>query len=312
MRILLARPTDSPAILIENSTASNRAVNIPEFLDIGPDQLDHIETPAIDFYREFDTAEQLQEEHKYTEAIPAWEVAAAKDPTDARPLNNMGVALDASGRTTEAIEVYEKSLAINPDSSQTQNNLGSALAESGRLDSAIEHIRRAVELDADNGSAHVNLGHILLELEGHDDEAVGELKKGIELSPRSPDGYNVYGVYLAHKGRLEEAIAQLQKAVELAPRSTEFRYNLGRALAAAGRFPEALPQFEAAAESSGHREPGILQMLAAMCFETGDRQRAIATAREALRLATEQNDGQLAETLRKDLARYQAVGGEPR
>ena len=302
----------SPPVVIENATAANRAVNIPEFLNIGMDELDHIETPAIDFYREFDAAEQLQEEHKYAEAIPAWQVAAAKDPTDARPLNNMGVALDASGRTAEAIEAYEKSLAINPDSSQTQNNLSSALAESGRIEEALQPIRRAVELDADNGSAHVNLGHILLQMGGHGDEAVAELKKGIELSPRSPDGYNVYGVYLAHEGRLEEAIALMQKAVEISPRSAEFRYNLGRALAAAGRFPEALPNFEAAAEITGRKDPGTLQMLAAMCFEMADPQRAIATAQEALRLAMEQNDGQLAETLRKDLGRYQAQGGQPR
>jgi Flp pilus assembly protein TadD len=302
----------SPPVVVENATAANRAVNIPEFLNIGPDQLDRIETPVIDFYREFDAAEQLQEEHKYAEAIPAWQVAAAKDPTDARPLNNMGVALDATGRTAEAVEAYEKSLAINPDSSQTQNNLGSVLAESGRTEEALQHIRRAVELDADNGSAHVNLGHILLQVGGHGDEAVAELKKGIELSPRSPDGYNVYGVYLAREGRLEEAIVQMQKAVELSPHSAEFRYNLGRALAAAGRFPEALPNFEAATEITGHKEPGTMQMLAAMCFETGDIQRAIATAREALRLATEQNDGLLVEALRKDLARYQAQGGQPR
>lgn len=104
----------------------------------------------------------------------------------------------------------------------------------------------------------------------------------------------------------------MQKAVELSPRSAEFRYNLGRALAAAGRYPEALPHFEAAAEITGRKDPGTLQMLAAMCFETGDPQRAIATAQEALRLATEQNDGQLAETLHKDLGRYQAQGGQPR
>ncbi|MGB7986357.1 MAG: tetratricopeptide repeat protein [Terracidiphilus sp.] len=299
----------SPPVVIENVTAANRAVNIPEFLNLGTGELDRIETPAIDFYREFDAAEQLQEEHKYAEAIPAWQIAAAKDPTDARPLNNIGVALDASGRTTEAIEAYQKSLTINPDSSQAQNNLSSALAESGRLEEALEHIRRALELDDSNASAHVNLGHILLQMGGHGDEAVSELKKGIELAPRSPDGYNVYGVYLAHQGRLEEAIAQMQKAVELSPRSAELRYNLGRALAAAGRYPEALPHFEAAAEFTARKDPGTLQMLAAMQFETGEPRRAIATAQEALRLATDQNDSQLTEKLHKDLERYQAQTG---
>jgi len=302
----------SPPVVIENATAANRAVNIPEFLNLGNRELDRIETPAIDFYREFDAAEQLQEEHKYAEAIPAWQIAAAKDPTDARPLNNIGVALDAAGRTAEAIEAYQKSLAINPDSSQTQNNLSSALAESGRLEDALEHIHRALELDDTNASAHVNLGHILIQMGGHGDEAVAEVRKGIELAPRSPDGYNVYGVYLAHQGRLEDAIAQMQKAVELSPRSAEFRYNLGRALAAAGRYPEALTHFQAAAELTDRKEPGTLQMLAAMLFETGDPQRATATAQEALRLATDQNDSQMAEKLRKDLDRYLAPGGVSR
>ena len=56
----------SPPIVVENATASNRAVNIPEFVNLGSDVMDHIDTPAIDFYREFDAAQQLQDQHKYT------------------------------------------------------------------------------------------------------------------------------------------------------------------------------------------------------------------------------------------------------
>jgi len=40
---------DSPAILIENSTAANRAVNIPEFVNMKPSGIEHIDTPAVDF-----------------------------------------------------------------------------------------------------------------------------------------------------------------------------------------------------------------------------------------------------------------------
>ena len=42
---------DSPAILIENSTAANRAVNIPEFVNIPPDGLLKIDAPVTDYYR---------------------------------------------------------------------------------------------------------------------------------------------------------------------------------------------------------------------------------------------------------------------
>jgi tetratricopeptide (TPR) repeat protein len=295
----------SPPVVVENATASNRAVNIPEFLNLGPEGLDHIDTPAIDFYREFDAAQQLQDNRQYTEAVPAWKVAAAKDPTDPRPYNNLGVALAATGKTSEAIDEYKKSLALNNDSSQTHNNLGSALAEAGKLDEAQAEIEKAIELNPDNGSAHINMGHIFEVMGGHRQEAIEELTKGIELAPKSSDGHNIYGVILARMGKLDESVDELQKAVELAPQSPECRYNLGRALAASSRFADALPQFEAAAKLSGGQEPAILQMLAAMYSETGQYRKAVDTAQHALDLAIRQQKDDLAAALRGNIARYQ-------
>src|SRR5208337_1642502 len=49
-----AHGNDSPAIMIENTTAANRAVNIPEFLNIrddGPDPgIEKIDPQATEFY----------------------------------------------------------------------------------------------------------------------------------------------------------------------------------------------------------------------------------------------------------------------
>ena len=294
----------SPPIVVENATDANRAVNIPEFVNLGPEGLDHIDTPAIDFYREFDIAQQLQDAHKYAEAIPAWKVAADKDSTDARPYNNMGVALAAVGKSSDAIAAYEKSLSMNNDSSQTHNNLGSVLAEAGRFDEAMTQIEKAIELDADNGAAHINLGH-LLEVTGHRPEAIEQLKLGMMVAPKNADGHNIYGVILAREGKLDEAIQELQQAVTLAPTSAECRFNLGRAFAASSRFSEALPQFEAAARITTYHEPAILQMLAAMYSETGNYQEAVATAKRALDLAEQLQNTELANALRGNLARYQ-------
>jgi len=295
----------SPPVVVENATASNRAVNIPEFINLGPEGMDHIDTPAIDFYREFDAAQQLNDAHRYAEAVPAWKIAAAKDPTDPRPYNNLGVALAASGKTAEAIEEYEKALALNNDSSQTHNNLGSTLAEAGKLDEAKAEIEQAIELNPDNGSAHINMGHVLEVMGGRRQDAVGELTKGIELAPKSSDGHNIYGVILARMGKLDDAIRELQMAVDLAPQSAECRFNLGRAFAASNRFAEALPQFEEAARLSGGEEPAILQMLAAVYSETGQYAKAITTAQHALELAVRQQNDELATALRANLARYQ-------
>ena len=294
----------SPAVVIENATASNRAANIPEFVNIGPDGLDHIDTPAIDVYREFDRAQFLQDEGLWVAAIPAWKIAAAKHPMDARPHNYMGVALAALGKTAEAIEEYNKSIELNPDSSRTHNNLGSALAAEGRFDEAMVQIRKAVELNPDGGVEHINLGHLLDET-GHQQEAIDELKKGIELAPKNSDGHNMFGVILAQEGKLDEAIGQLQRAVELAPRSSDCHFNLGKTLSASGRLPEALPQFESAASITKNNDPAILQVLAATYSETGNDQKASQTAKQALDLATRQRKDDLAATLRGDIAVYE-------
>ena len=51
---------DSPPILIDNATAANRAVNIPEFVNIAPDGLRQIGGPVIDYYRLVNSAAYLQ------------------------------------------------------------------------------------------------------------------------------------------------------------------------------------------------------------------------------------------------------------
>ena len=47
---------NSPAILVENSTAAIRAVNLPEFVNIPQDGIMAIAAPAVDMYKKFDRA----------------------------------------------------------------------------------------------------------------------------------------------------------------------------------------------------------------------------------------------------------------
>ena len=296
----------SPAILVENATASNRAVNIPEFVNVARGGLERIDTPATDFYRMFDAAVQLSDKKQYDVAVPAWEKAVSLDPDDARAHNNLGIALAGAGKMSAAVEEYRKSLALNAHSSQTENNLGSALAEEGNLEEARQHFETALGINPDNASAEVNLGNALSAEGGHTQEAIELLTKGLETAPNSPDGQNGLGVALAHEGNLEEATPHLLKAVDLAPQDAGYRYNLGRVLAAQSRFAEGLPQFEEAARLTNRQDPAVLQMLAAMESETGQFANAAATAQAALDLARQQQNGVLAASLEANLARYRA------
>ncbi len=297
---------DTPAILIEHATSANRAVNIPEFINLRPTDLDRIDTPAIDFYKLFDVAVGLNEKKQYDSAVAAWKKALELAPDDPRALNNFGVALMETRDLDSAIAEFRKSLALRGESSQTENNLGTALAEKGVMDEALVHFEKAVELNPDNASAQVNLGNALALKSGNREEALVHLRKGVEMQPGSPSGQNDLGIALARAGNLDEAATHIQKAVELSPNSADYRYNLGRVLAAKGQFAEALPQFEEAAKLTDRKQPAILQMLAAMYSETGRYSEAITTARQALAAATQQHDDALATSLATNLARYEA------
>jgi len=298
---------DSPAILIENATAANRAVNIPEFINIAPGGLERIDAPATDFYKLFDFAVAFSEKKQYDQAVPAWEKALALDPNDPRAHDNLGVALAERGRLDEAIAEYRKSLELNSDSSHTHNNLGTALAEKGILEEAFQHFEKAVELNPDNASAQTNLGNMLALKKEQMSEALYHLRKGADLDPDSASGQNDLGIALAHASNLDESIVHIQKAVALAPEDADYRSNLGRVLAAKGNFVDGLTQFERASKLSPTPKPTILQMLAAMYSENGRYAEAIATARRALELANQDQNQALAASLQANLERYEAL-----
>ena len=297
---------DSPAILVENATAANRAVNIPEFVNIPPGGLERIDAPATDFYKLFDYAVVFSEKKQYDSAVPAWQKALALDPDDPRAHDNLGVALAETGRLDEAIAEYRKSLDLNSGSSHTHNNLGGALAEKGMSDEAFGHFAKAVELNPDNASAQINLGNAMALHKEQRGEALIHLRRGVELDPDSASGQNDLGIALARDGSLDESIERIQKAVAVAPDAPDYRYNLGRVLAAKGDFTSALPQFEEAAKLSRTPQPAILQMLAAMYSETGRYPEAVATARRALELANQQGDHVLSSSLQANLQHYEA------
>jgi hypothetical protein len=93
---------DSPAILIENSTAANRAVNLPEFVNIAPDGMRSLGGPALEFLKLFDRALYFQKQGRYAESVATWKKALAIQPGEPMVHGNLGLALLLSGRRKEA------------------------------------------------------------------------------------------------------------------------------------------------------------------------------------------------------------------
>ncbi|MEO8370241.1 MAG: tetratricopeptide repeat protein [Candidatus Solibacter sp.] len=300
-----AEGNDTPAILIENSTAANRAVNIPEFVNVPPSGFMKIEAPVTDYYRVVDIAADLLKKNDYLGAAVEWAKALDLEPNEALAHNNLGLALVETGKLDEGMAHYRRALELSPGYPEAYNNLGSALVRRRRLPEAVEQFENALKSNPDHANAHVNLGAALAQM-GRVDEAMPHLERAVELLPRDPDANTNLGLALAMKGRLDTAIPYLETALEVKPGSFENHFNLGRMLAAQGRFAQAIPRFEEAAKLSGGREALILSLLSGAYGEVGRYADAAQTARRALAV-TPPGDARSVEALQSRIAQYDAL-----
>jgi Flp pilus assembly protein TadD/Tol biopolymer transport system component len=337
--------SDSPPILIDNATAANRAVNLPEFVNIPPGGLTAIATPAVDMYKKFDHAFELGQKGQYQDAIAEWSDLAASNPDDARVHNNLGTALVRTGKFSDAIGQYEKALELNPQFHAIHNSLGLALISAGRPDEAAVQFEKALEAYPESADLHNNLGRALA-MKDRPDDALVEFQKAAKMDPQSAEAHNNIGRVMASKGRLEDAIPYFQKAVEIDPKFVEAQQFLGAALYyARGQVQEALVHWRAAlrvqpdylpalnevahvlaaypeasarngseavtlarraVELSGGHEALYLDTLAAAYAEAGRFAEAVETARRGLEIATRQDQSQLRDGLAAKLRLYEA------
>jgi len=299
-----ANGDDTPAILIENATAANRAVNIPEFVNIPADGIAKIEAPATEFYRLFDRATELAKSQPDA-AILEWKKALALNPEDAKANINLGVLLAAKGEVGQAAAQYRKAIEAEPDYPVGYTNLGVLMAQSGQMDQAIRYFEKAVEVDPWDAEAQSDLGGALA-VAGRLDEAIEHCHKALDSRPTDPEANANLAIALVKSGKVTEAILHFEKALAASPDSPIIHANLGGALVEAGRFSEAIPHFEEAVRISGGRDPELMADLAGTYAEAGRLSEAVTTARKALDLAQKQNNAELAAELGARLRSYES------
>lgn len=241
---------DSPGILVENATASNRAVNIPEFVNVPEGFWRTLRVPAADYYKVVDSASALMDKRQYEQAAAEWRKAIELSPAEALPHNNLGYCLSELGRVEEAAVEYEKAVRLSPDYLEALNNLGEALTKLGRREEAMDVLEKALRLNPKYASAHSNLGALL-----------------------------------AQGGRLDPAIEHFEAALAVNPALADVRNNLAVALAMSGRLAEAIRHQEEAVRLTKRRDAAMLDLLAKLYASAGRKEEAAAVAREAARAA---------------------------
>ena len=291
--------------MVEHSTATNRAVNIPEFVNIPPDGLMTVDSPATEFYRLFDLALGLSRKNQYPAAIPEWHKALDLSPedNDAKHVHyNLAIALTETGRGEEAMDHLRKVLALDPEHPQANANLGVALARTGRVDEALPLLEKAAELAPLDVKNLINLAGALTE-SGRPAEAVRRCRQALVIDPEYHDAHNTLAVALVTTGELDEAIPHFEKALAADPESVEIHYNLGRVLLTRKRADQAILHLE---KASGSQRPAVLATLADAYAEAGRFPDAVLAGRRALSLPWPPNERQAAESLRARIATWES------
>ena len=267
---------DSPAILIDNATAANRAVNLPEFVNIAGDGIEEIRVPAVDLYKLMDEAMQLEEK----------------------------------GENDRALEIWKKALALDPEDARVQKGLGISLYVHGETKDALEHLRNSVRINPSLVDSHYVLGKFLLE-QGNVEEALPELQAAIALKPQFASGEEGLATANESRGERLEALVHWRKAQSIDPGRVSAILGIAWLLATAPEASlrngaEAVSQAESATHLAPADDPGVLDTLAAAYAEDGQFTRAIAGARRAVELAVASGRASLASTIRARLRLYEA------
>jgi len=259
---------DTPAVLIENTTAANRASNIPEFVNIAPDGMEKIDAPVTEYFRVLDEAIELMQKREYAASIPKLRQAEEMQPGGAAVHTNLGIALLHNGQTAEAIWECRKAIELSPEYVEAYANLGASLAQTGRPEEAIPYLEKAIAAKPDDAEVNTNLG-----------------------------------LALAMSGKIDQGIPYLEKALA-AHQDFEGEFNLARVLSAKKRFADAIPHFEQAVKLSEGKDVASLDMLGGAYAENGRMKEAIEAAQRALALAEAQKNAQMVETLNRRVEYY--------
>ncbi len=262
---------DSPPVLLESFSSTDRARNIPEFVNISQGGIAQINESFVDYYSYARKGDKLISFGILEEAEKAFRISIEMNPDYAIAHRNLGALLSRLGRDDEALEEYKIALKLDPKDPNTHGNIGTINLNRKEYDNAakkfkmalkydpryahaieglgvIDHIRgdiegarkkfeTAVGIDTDMTESHFYLG-ILFMQNNQLDEAEREFNFVIRQR-RDASAYARLGTIYFRKRELDEARNAFTAALEIDPQNTPALHNLGILYMETGEFEKA-------------------------------------------------------------------------
>ena len=155
------------------------------------------------------------------------------------------------------------------------------MSQLGKQDEAERLARQSADRDPNRADAHSFLADLFIRQDRMED-ALGQLRRMLELNPKTPGGQRRLGMVLDRLGDREGARKAFESGIQLAPDDATARLLLGRLLLDLGQVKEASSQLEQAFQL----DPQSANALYAL-FEAQNRLGNRDTARKTLSLFQE-------------------------
>jgi serine/threonine-protein kinase len=168
-----------------------------------------------------------------------------------------------------------KALALDSSVAEAHVSLGRVFTNyEWDLAGAERAFRRAIALNPSYSVAHSWYGVWLLRPLGRFEEAIREVRLGMQLDPLAPFMHNNLGIVLYYARRQDEAIEEFRQALEAVPDWAYAHFCLARAYRAKGMLGEALAEYQTALRlNPNHAE--VLAEIGSLYATTGRRREAI-------------------------------------
>lgn len=174
---------DSPPVLLENFIIPERGANIPEFVNINPEQ-------------EINLIENFMYSGNYFLRIGYFKLE--------------------SGNLEEALKALDQAILQSPEEPLAFVYRGQVKERLGDISGAIRDCNKAIQIDPENVIAYNNRGIIHTSIKNYE-EALNDFNKAISLDPKCEEAYINRGVVKTYQGFSREAIDDFNAAIKINP-----------------------------------------------------------------------------------------------
>lgn len=175
--------------------------------------------------------------------------------------------------------LYQNCVVQDPTLTAARSTLGNVYVEAGRVKEGEAELRRALDLDPKSPDPYVSLSSIA-NSQGHYDRAISYLQDGLRAVPQDPDTTQKLATMYLNLGFLYERQKDFDRAENAMQQSIQIwrrpvgLYYLGQLYVDEGRYPQALAAYQQAMGLLSRKFGPIHMKLAHVYEELGDKENA--------------------------------------